>query len=80
MEGILLRCKAAGAPLPEVGYEVQNKREEVIAELELAWPKRLMGIALSEEDKTAAEKVGWTVWEMIDVLERYDVFQRSMGG
>ena len=79
VEGVLLQCRAAGAPLPEVGYEVQNMREEVVAELELAWPKRLIGIALVEEDKTAAEKEGWTVWEMIEVLDRYPVFQRSIG-
>ena len=43
---------------------LQDENNEVIAELELAWPLRKIGVAVSKEDAIAAYKLGWKVYSM----------------
>ncbi|BCO31187.1 HNH endonuclease [Thiohalobacter sp. COW1] len=54
---------------PEVGLDVQDSSYAVVANLELAWPETRIGIAISEEDREAARKAGWSVWTMIEALQ-----------
>lgn len=61
LEGLLLFYESKGSPLPEIGYELVDGDGAVIAELEVAWPERKKGIAISERDIESACKVGWHV-------------------
>ena len=70
LHGILHACKATGQPAPEIGYDIENERSEVIANLEIAWPGRRAGVAISEADRAAAQKVGWRVQSMMEALDQ----------
>ncbi len=50
--------------LPEVGKEIENNKHEVVAELELAWPLKKVGIAIDKPEAIAATKQGWKVYNM----------------
>ena len=62
--------RAYSVGVPEVGYEVGDNRGVVVAELELAWPHRQLGIAIAERDRTAAEAAGWQAISVREALER----------
>ena len=46
----------------------------VVAELELGWPNKKCGIAITKADTEAAMKVGWEVWSVGRFLENYANF------
>ena len=69
LHGILHASKATGQPAPEIGYDVKNDRSEVVANLEIAWPFRRTGVAISEADRAAAQKAGWRVQSMMEALD-----------
>ncbi len=56
-------------PPPEVGYEIHDASGAVTSQLEIAWPRQQLGVAIAEADLNAASKAGWKVWTMIDALE-----------
>tara|TARA_Y100001973_G_C5183644_1_gene326437 strand:- start:137 stop:1279 length:1143 start_codon:yes stop_codon:yes gene_type:complete len=64
MHGVIDLLEKYHVSLPEVGEEIQNENNEVIAELELAWPLRKIGVAVSKDDAKAAYKLGWKVYSM----------------
>ncbi|WP_295409074.1 hypothetical protein [uncultured Thiocystis sp.] len=57
-------------PPPNIGYALKDSSGHVVAQLELAWPLKKIGVAISENDLDAARKVGWQAWSMLDALER----------
>lgn len=67
--GLLDACQKQGAAPPEVGLDVQGQDDAIVANLELAWPKAKVGVAIAEEDLERARSVGWRVWTMIGALE-----------
>ena len=70
LHGILYALKARNRPVPEVGFDVKDKDDAVVANLEIAWPARRSGVAISDSDRAAAEKAGWRVESMIEVLDQ----------
>ena len=64
VHGVLHHCRNQGDEVPEVGYAVVDRRGEVVAQLDLAWPSRRRGIAISKQDLEAASAVGWDVKSM----------------
>ena len=64
MHGVIDLLEKHHVSLPEVGEEIQNDNNEVVAELELAWPLRKIGVAVSKDDAKAAYRQGWKVYSM----------------
>ena len=64
MHGVIDLLEKHHVSLPEVGEEIQNENKEVIAELELAWPLKKIGVAVSKDDAKAAYRLGWKVYSM----------------
>ena len=69
VHGVLYHHRSQGDDVPEVGYELVDRRGVVVAQLELAWPSRRRGIAISREDMEAASVAGWDVKSMHDAVE-----------
>ena len=64
---------AAGLPPPEVGFELTDGREQVLAEAELAWPTKRVAVLHDEQIEKAAlfEHEGWRTYPSDDdVAER----------
>lgn len=79
VHGVLLQCKADAMPAPQVGYEIQDGDDAIVAELELAWPGKKVGVAIGEDDKKVAIANGWEVWEMVEVLNDFGSFKSHFG-
>ena len=57
------KLRAKGIAPGEIGYEVVDEYDEVVATVELAWPEQKLGF-LTEcqlEDKGKLEKLGWRI-------------------
>lgn len=74
LRGLLDACQREGAARPEVGLDVQDVKSAVVANLEIAWPKAKVGVAITEEDRVAATAAGWHVWQMMDALQDIQTF------
>lgn len=61
VHGLLHFYKNSRGQIPSVGYEVVDDQNNVLAQLELAWPNKKQGIAISEQDKKLANSIGWSV-------------------
>ncbi|TBV05087.1 DEAD/DEAH box helicase [Phytopseudomonas dryadis] len=59
----LLALAHAGAPLPEVGFELIDERGRVLAEAELAWVSLKIAVLLTDyqADASRFEAEGWTI-------------------
>ena len=64
--------------LPEVGEEIENNKQEVVAELELAWPLKKIGIAIDKPEAIAATKQGWKVYSMRHALSEIEQLAGSL--
>ena len=63
MDGLIDELQRAGESVPEVGWPVRlNGR--MVALLELAWPGRRYGVAVSSEDIGEARRAGWDVLDI----------------
>ncbi|BBG66226.1 helicase, C-terminal:type III restriction enzyme, res subunit:DEAD/DEAH box helicase, N-terminal [Hydrogenimonas sp.] len=51
----------AGVPLPEVGYEITDESGKVLADTELAWPDKKIGVVLGEIPDTIG---GWHLFSV----------------
>ena len=58
-------------PQPECGYELQNSGGEVVAEFELAWTQRKIGIWTNRGNETQIDPrpLGWRTYDIQDVVE-----------
>lgn len=61
VHGLLHHYKNQKNKIPEIGYEVIDSNQAVVAQLELAWPSRKKGVAISESDLNKAQAAGWKV-------------------
>jgi len=57
------RLRGAGVPVPEVGWELTEEGKGTVAELELAWPNRSVGVLAGDDGKQEPilQKQGWKV-------------------
>jgi len=72
-DGLLRYYEKQGLTIPEVGYGLTAPDQSVVAELELAWPSKKQGIAISPNDLREAEKLGWhvlTVGQALNQMNR----------
>jgi len=80
LHGLLDACKREGATRPEIGLDIQDAKSAVVANLEIAWPKARVGVAISDEDRAAAEAAGWRVWQMMGALQDIQAFVAKTKG
>lgn len=71
---VLDACRHQGTNVPEVGSDVQDAKGAVVASLDLAWPQQRVGLAISDEDRAAAQKSGWRIWRINEALENKEQF------
>lgn len=72
MHGVIDLLERYQVHLPEVGEELQDDRGRVVAELELAWPLRKVGVAVDKGDAVSAMRLGWKVYSMRHALRQID--------
>ncbi|MGB2521625.1 hypothetical protein AYI83_19125 [Shewanella algae] len=73
LDGLLQFYEKKGVSLPEVGFELIGPDKSVVAELEIAWPSKKKAIAISADDISAAQNLGWhvlTVGEALSNMNR----------
>jgi hypothetical protein len=77
MHGVIDLLEKYNVSLPEVGEEIQSEKQEVVAELELAWPLKKVGVAVDKTSAIAATSAGWKVYSMRHALSQFeDLAQR----
>ena len=52
--------------LPELGYELEGPKNEVLAEAELAWPDQQLAVILDADQRLCFEASGWQCWSIED--------------
>ena len=72
MHGVIDLLEKYHVSLPEVGEEIENNKQEVVAELELAWPLKKVGVAVDKISAVAATSAGWKVYSMRHALSQLD--------
>lgn len=78
MHGVVGLLEQYHVSLPEVGEEVQNSKSEVVAELELAWPLKKVGVAINKPEAVAATKQGWKVYSMRHAISQIEQLASSL--
>ena len=58
--------------------KIENNKQEVVAELELAWPLKKIGIAIDKPEAIAATKQGWKVYSMRHALSEIEQLAGSL--
>lgn len=66
VHGVIDYCQKQGMAAPEVGYELMIN-QGVFAELELAWPRKRIGISLGD----AIEYKEWEILNLKQALQRF---------
>lgn len=61
VDGLLRHFEKNGMERPEVGYLLLGADGNAVAELELAWPLRKIGVAIANNDLQAATRLGWDI-------------------
>lgn len=74
LRGFIERCRSGRLAVPEVGLDLQDDTEEVKGMLELAWPRKRLGIAINERDRMHAERLGWKVFSVHEALDNFTTF------
>lgn len=72
MHGVIDLLEKYHVPYPEIAERIQNSSNETVAELELAWPLKKVGVAVDKSDAIAATKLGWKVYSMRHALVEID--------
>ena len=70
VKGVLNLLRNRGVPVPEIGYELMNPRGEVVADVELAWPKHKTAIYIRDLDTSRFP--GWRLYSLGEVVESPD--------
>jgi hypothetical protein len=78
MHGVIDLLEKYHVSLPEVGEEIVNNKQEVVAELELAWPLKKVGIAIDKPEAIAATQLGWKIYSMRHALRQMDDLAQSL--
>jgi hypothetical protein len=78
MNGLLSMCQTTGLSIPSVAYELLGDFDEIIAELELAWPRSKQCVVISKDDSQVASEQGWKAWTMIEAIEKFSDFKNRV--
>jgi hypothetical protein len=72
MHGVIDQLEKYHLPIPEVGYRIDGGQQS--CQIELAWPKKQVGISIERDDAVIAHRLGWKVSSMRLVLADFDAF------
>ena len=78
VEGLGISCTQWSLPIPKIGYKIGRQDGSKIAELELAWPDRSVGVAIDVADAKEAESEGWRVWRVAEALDEFEKFRAQI--
>ncbi|GFO73574.1 hypothetical protein BJAS_P4460 [Bathymodiolus japonicus methanotrophic gill symbiont] len=78
LHGLLAKCEHDRCIKPVVAYEMLGGSDEIIAELELAWPKSKNCIVINDNHARVARSQGWHVWTMIEAMDDFLNFKVSV--
>jgi len=78
LHGLLAKCEHNRVKNPVVAYEILGDMDEIVAELELAWPKSKNCIVIRKDDAVVAREHGWHVWTMIEAMDDFSQFKSSV--
>ncbi len=78
MHGVIDLLEKYNVSLPEVGEEIQNDKNEVVSELELAWSLKKVGVAVDKASAKAASAIGWKVYSMRHALSQFEQLASSL--
>lgn len=79
VEGLLQQCHAFGVPCPDAcGFPLRDEKGQVVANLELAWLFRKVGVAVMESDKKAAKSFGWRVGGVNQTIEYVERLYKAL--
>ena len=78
VHGVIDLLEKYHVSLPEVGQQIQNEKREVVAELELSWPLKKVGVAINKPEAIAATKLGWKVYSMRHALSRIEQLTNNL--
>lgn len=68
-------------PLPEIGYELEDRKGLIIATSELAWVTEKVAIVLSEDfEKEAFSNNGWQVYLYTNIIENLETLKKLNAG
>lgn len=74
MHGVIDQLEKYQLPMPEVGFLIHQKEEQ--CQIELAWPRKKIGIAIEKDDALHAHRLGWKVISMrLFLMEPEQFFQ-----
>ena len=68
VHGLLHFYQDKGLRKPEVGYAISDNGNEIVAQLEIAWPTTNKGIAISKKDHDVAVSLGWSITMIGDAI------------
>ena len=71
----------AGIIKPECGYEMQSETGEVIAEFELAWPQRRVGVWTTRGNEKSVDmhRLGWLAYDQQELKENLAILNNALG-
>jgi DEAD/DEAH box helicase domain-containing protein len=72
-QSLLQSAMEAGASCPTVGYELLDDADRVVAQAELAWPDRRVGVLTDDIGRDVFEAAGWRVLVMGQVADSGDL-------
>lgn len=74
LEGLILKCQNARAPIGELGIAVQYERNSI--SFDLCWPRKKIAVLIDMRNETIVKNHGWTVFSATKALENFYEFQR----
>lgn len=75
MYGLIAMCEKAQTAIPAVAYELIGNNDQIVAEFELAWPRRKQCIVIRSNDAKSAKLYQWRAWSMIEAIENFSDFK-----
>ncbi len=78
VKGLAIMCKYRKLPVPIVCYEVQDNGNNIVAELDLAWPNCRVGVAIDTVGGKEEKVRDWRVWKVANALDNVEVFASSL--
>lgn len=78
--GLLAQCEYHRLRKPVIAYELLGDFDQIIAELDVAWPQSKVCVVINDEgdDAVVARSQKWKIWTVIQALENFSDFSRSV--
>jgi len=71
LNGFLHLCKKYNVKTPELYYEIKSGNGTIVANLDIAWPSKKIGVTVNDMSITRSKTEGWAVWDAIQAVENF---------